>query len=309
MFLTFITGKGGVGKSAVTAALADVLAESGRKVAVIELGETRMADFFDAKPPDYKGVRLSPNLTLFNFQANDCFEEYAARLLPRRALILLKNRWVEHFVHAVPGLNEILLLGKIAALAEETDLDHLLIDAPATGHTVSLCDAPRVALAALKHGPLKTTVEKIWETIHRPQKTGFLLVTELEESIVQETIDLYHHLQESLGLHWRGMIINGVRKNDAEIPNVNAAEKTIPAYALPLLHMLKEEQIRRKIQNRLVRELRETIDMQTGQLTWEGTLESESALRTTLATQIKSVVSWFVIPAKAGIPGSPLPRG
>ncbi|MDP2600441.1 MAG: ArsA-related P-loop ATPase [Deltaproteobacteria bacterium] len=280
MQLTFITGKGGVGKSAVTAALASALESAGKKTGVIELGETRMSDFFDSKPPDYKGVRVKNGPTLFNFEANDCFEEYVGRLLPKQILILLKNRWVEHFIHAVPGLNEILLLGKITTLAEEENFDHLLIDAPATGHTVSLCDAPRIALAVLRHGPLKSSVEKIWEMIHDPKETRFLLVTQPEESIVQETIELYRHLENALGLSWQGMIVNGIRIENA----VNKIPDEGPA---SLIAVLKEEKIKRDRQKELLLELKKEVGLETGCLEWQGNVEKESHLNKLLTEQIK----------------------
>lgn len=264
----------------MTATLAAVLAEAGRKVAVIELGETRMADFFDCKPPNYKGISLKNRPTLFNFEAKDCFEEYIGRLLPKHLLLLLKNRWIEHFIHAVPGLNEILLLGKITALASEEDFDHLLIDAPATGHTVSLCDAPRIALAVLRHGPLKATVEKIWEMIHDPKITRFLLVTQPEESIVQETVELYRHLEKALGLSWQGMIVNGVRIENIinKIPDEGPAS---------LIAILKEENIKSERQKELLQELKKEVDLETGFLEWQGNVEKESHLKKLLTEQIK----------------------
>lgn len=280
MQLTFITGKGGVGKSAVTAALGTVLQASGKKTGIVELGETRMAGFFDCKPPDYQGIRLKNRPVLFNFEAKDCFEEYVGRLLPKQILILLKNRWVEHFIHAVPGLNEILLLGKITDLGTEENFDHLLIDAPATGHTVSLCDAPRVALAVLRHGPLRTTVEKIWERIHDPKETRFLLVTQPEESIVQETMELHEHLENVLGLSWQGMIVNAIRIE-------NTINKIPDEGPVSLIAILKEENIKRERQKNLLRELKKEIDLETGFLEWQGNVEKESHLKKLLTEQIK----------------------
>ncbi len=289
MRLIFITGKGGVGKSAVTAALGTLLALSNKKTGIVELNETRMGDFFNAKPPSYDGTSVQKNLTLFNLEAKECFEEYVSRILPKKFLMLLKNRWVEHFIHAVPGLNEILLLGKIRSLLQEEGFDTLLIDAPATGHTVSLCDAPRIAMAALKHGSFKTMVLQIWEMLHDPQQTSFLLVTQPEESIVQETIELFSYLQDPLKLHWQGLIVNGVLHRDASMPE-NLPNK-VPPEAEPLLEILQRENIEFEKQKRSIQELEKAIPLQKTTLPWQGFLPEENLLRKNLAEELKLWVS------------------
>lgn len=285
MKLTFVTGKGGVGKSAITASLASALAAMKYKVCVIELGETRMADFFEVPPPDYEGIAVNPHTTLLNLDAKSCFEEYARLHLPKQALVFLKNRWVHHFIDATPGLNEILLLGKIATLVNEKTWDVLLIDAPATGHTISLCDAPRIALQVLRHGPLKATVGKIWELLHDPKQTTFLLVSQLEEFIVQETLELYEYLTTTLELFPQGILVNGVLKEEQKI------KKSIPdgwpPEAKPLVEMVAAIQEKQKRQQKLLSGLKKEIPRNVTELSWEEFVTKESQLRQHLALQLK----------------------
>lgn len=285
MKLTFITGKGGVGKSAVTAALATALASLKYKVGVVELGETRMADFFGTPPPNYEGTRCDPYITLFNLDAPSCFQEYAGLHLPKQALLLLKNRWVHHFIDATPGLNEILLLGKITSLLTEKPRDFLLIDAPATGHTISLCDAPRIALQVLKHGPLKSTVGKIWDLLHLPNQTSFLLVTQLENFIVEETIELYRQLTQTFDLSTQGLLING------QIPAEETFTKEIPggypAEARPLAEILLAAQAKQSRQQTLFSQLKKEIPLDFESLRWEELVPQESCLRQELAAKLK----------------------
>lgn len=292
MKLIFITGKGGVGKSAVTAALGAALASCNKKTGIIELNETRMADFFEANPPSYDGTDAHKQIALFNLEAKECFEEYASRIFPKKLLMLLKNRWVEHFIHAVPGLNEILLLGKIHSLTTERNFEYLLIDAPATGHTVSLCDAPRIAIAALKHGPLKSTVIQIWEMLHNPKQTSFLLVTQPEESIVQETTELFSYLQKDLKLHGTGLIVNGVLKTDAALlDNIPNLPDEAPQEAKPLTEILQMTKIRLEKQKTLMTGLEKEIALNKTDLSWFGFLPQEKELQKKLAEELKPWVS------------------
>lgn len=259
MRLIFITGKGGVGKSTVTAALATALASLKYKIAIVELNQTRMADFFKSPLPDYNGIATTKYLTLFNFDSATCFEEYAARQLPRQVLFFLKNRWVHHFIDAVPGLNEILFLGKLYAMVEEKQFDFLLIDAPATGHALSLCDAPQTALKAIKGGALKITLENILNLLRDPGQTQFLLVTQLEELIVQETIELAGHLEQKLKLNVEGVMVNGVETNQGsgfEAPGL----RNFPPEAQPLIKALKFIQQRRQRGEKLLEKLKEAFN-------------------------------------------------
>ena len=261
----------------MTAGLATALATLKFKVGVVELGETRMPDFFEASSLQ--------QIALLNLDAKSCFEEYAGRHIPKRAMLLIQNRWVEHFIDATPGLNEILLLGKIASLIEEESWDFLLVDSPATGHTISLCDAPRIALGALHHGPLKSSVEKIWKLLHDPCQTDFLLVTELENFIVQETTELYQHITESLEMKPQGVIANGMLNKNLLLPDT--LPKKFPAEAIPLMEILSATQERKKREEQLLRELKKTIPLDFGEITQQELAISESSLRKTIAEQIK----------------------
>ncbi|OGQ04545.1 MAG: hypothetical protein A2W61_00585 [Deltaproteobacteria bacterium RIFCSPLOWO2_01_44_7] len=285
MKLKLITGKGGVGKSAVTASLATALAELKYKVGIIELGEARMADFFKSSLPTYAGHAVNPYISLFNLESPACFEEYASLHLPKRALALLKNRWVNHFIDAAPGLNEILLLGKIYSLSNENCFDFLLIDAPATGHTISLCDAPRIAMKALKHGPLRTMVEKVWDLFHDSKKTSFLLVTQLEHFIVHETVELHQHLTKKLELSFDNVIING-KMNGENIPTEEIPKES-PKEAALIVGCLKTYQEKIKRQQTLFSELKKTFPKTIPQLFWGEHLIEECDLRLKLTKDLK----------------------
>lgn len=284
MQLIFITGKGGVGKSAVAAGLATILASEKCRVGVVELGESRMSDFFNCPPVDYDGAAFSPHITLFNIDAPSSFREYAGRRLPRHLAGLLENKWVRSFTDAAPGLNEILLLGKIHALATEGDFDFILVDAPATGHAISLCDAPRIATAVLKHGPLKATVETIWSFLHDASQTRFLIVTQPEPGIVQETFELHTHLSKTLQLSVRDLVVNGLFAGgkflSAKIPG------RVPTPARSLAVLVRLLRAREEKQARILKDLKKSLPLPLTTIArWD--VAEEFHLRQAMALQLK----------------------
>lgn len=221
--LILITGKGGVGKSVIAAALARTLAGQKKKVALIELDDQYLCQFFEKEETSYTGKKLSQNIIGYDIQAKLAFREYAIQKLKSKLLykIILDNRLVANFVHATPGLNEILALGKITEMMRSNKFDHIILDAPATGHTIALLDAPRVAFRALKHGPLKSQTEGILSLLQNQKETGLIFVTLPEDLPVEEGLELYCHLEQKLKLHTLGSIING---NMQALPEILSSE-------------------------------------------------------------------------------------
>lgn len=275
MQLIFVTGKGGVGKSAVTAALGEALASLNNKVAIVELGQSRMAEFFPA------GCRQ----TLFCLTAAECFEEYAARHLPKTLLLFLKNRWVHHFVDAAPGLNELLLLGKIYGLVQENQFDYLLLDAPATGHALSLLEAPQMVLKIIRGGPLQKIIADIVELLHT-ETTQFWLVTQLEEAIVQETIQLHRQLSQQIKTPKR-LLINA-QKNFAAWTQALPTTRQTPAPLCRLAAFVKAQQTR---QTKLHQKIEKEIASEKIILPWVEGEPNETALKTKLAQHLTPCLS------------------
>lgn len=290
--LFFVTGKGGVGKSTLTAALASALSGAKARVGVLELEETRMSDFFGLPPIGYQGKKAAGGILFRNLNARDCFEEYAARLISKRALVFVKNRWVHHFIDATPGLKEILILGKITSLLEEEAFDFLLLDAPATGHMISLLQAPRIALEALRRGPLKATVEKILHTLQTVHRIRFLLVTRPENFIVHETLELHEHLRNSFPASPITLWLHG-EEAGGDIPL--SGMTGYPDCARPLVAILRAAQARGERQKKLLGRIEALADSPMIHSPWIDTATKETQLRKTLARELKTAVCKFFL--------------
>ncbi|HEX7622605.1 MAG TPA: ArsA-related P-loop ATPase, partial [Anaeromyxobacteraceae bacterium] len=161
--LLVVTGKGGVGKSSMSAALALLAARRGQRVLVCEVNaHERVAPMLGALPsgPEIRQVR--PRLFTVNVQPREAMREYGIMTLKFRSLYdaVFENRVTRYFLRAIPSLSELVMLGKILyeARAEERGQprwDLVVLDAPATGHAVQLLGVPAALLETLPPGPLR----------------------------------------------------------------------------------------------------------------------------------------------------------
>jgi anion-transporting ArsA/GET3 family ATPase len=218
--LVIVAGKGGVGKSTVAAAFALSASRQGKRVLVAEVhGAERMSHFFEVAPigPNIREIR--PNLFAVNVQPRDAMREYALMVLRLKALynLVFENRLVRYFLDAFPGLNELVMLGKIWYHVEEIDKktgrprwDLVVVDAPATGHGVFFLEFPKVVLAAIQGGPLAFHVAMMQEMLTDPRRTSLQIVTLPEEMPVREALDLRRVVHDELKIPLGYVFVNCV---------------------------------------------------------------------------------------------------
>jgi anion-transporting ArsA/GET3 family ATPase len=109
---------------------------------------------------------------------------------------------------AIPGIREVLVLGKLKQLelARETDL--IILDAPASGHAVSLFTSSGGLLDAARGGPLRSQAEQVVELLSDPARCQAILVTTAEETPVNETIETAYRLEDEVGLALGPVVVN-----------------------------------------------------------------------------------------------------
>ncbi len=218
--LIIVAGKGGVGKTTVTAALAGAAARAGLATLVVEVeGKSGLADLYGQEPFDYHEVTLSPG------GGPDCARSVRARTLtPDDALIeyledhgmsriskrLVTTGAVDIVATAAPGIKDILVLGKVKQLERGGSYDLIVLDAPAAGHAISFLRSARGLLDAVRAGPIHTQAADVLEMLSDAARCQVVLVTLPEETPVNELVETAFSLEDEVGLSLGPVVVNGL---------------------------------------------------------------------------------------------------
>jgi anion-transporting ArsA/GET3 family ATPase len=229
-----LTGKGGVGKSTTSAALALIAANRGKRVLVIEVdAKGNVPDFFDTHRVGFKYRRLHKNVYGLSMQPKDSMQEYLSLMLrvPGFSLRPLQG-FMEYTSNAIPGLKEILVTGKIyyEEKAEDDGLrrwDLIVVDGAPTGHVVSQLGAARHLAELVRTGPVHDQALRVADLLSDPARTALVLVTIVEEMPVNETIDLAKRFEDETDIHPVALIVNQLQPDLVGSVPVMEVEKLV----------------------------------------------------------------------------------
>jgi anion-transporting ArsA/GET3 family ATPase len=216
--LVIVTGKGGVGKSTVAAALALVAARAGKRVLVCEVNaQERVAPLLGAPPAGATVREAVPGISTVNVTPPEAMREYGLMVLKFKTIYdaVFENRLVRYFVRVVPSLAELVMLGKIlheakAEVRGRPRWDLVVLDAPATGHAVQLLRVPSALVETVPAGPLRHDAEWMQAMLVDPARTSLAIVTLPEEMPVNEAIELDAQVRSVLGIHRGALFVNAM---------------------------------------------------------------------------------------------------
>jgi anion-transporting ArsA/GET3 family ATPase len=227
--LVVVTGKGGVGKTTIAAALGVAAAERGLRTIVVELGDQRRLPALLAgagrgeggRPPrapevgaesalgeSLWGVTIDPDRALLEW-----LQALGGRVPGR---VLAGSGTFQYFAAAAPGAKELVSMVKVWELTRGSErwrrragrYDLVVLDAPATGHALGLLHSPRTFGAIARVGPIFGQAERVRELLEDQTQTGYLAVTQASEMAVGETLDLREGLRSQLGVDLDATIVN-----------------------------------------------------------------------------------------------------
>ena len=211
--VVLVTGKGGVGKSVITAALALRARSLGLRPLLFECdAPARQSLLPKGRPASDEVEETAPGILGINQKSDDAIRDYAAASLPSKTVadLLFENRVARLFLKASPSVSEMALVGRIAILAEKHGADGpVIVDLHATGHAVSLLRAPGGIMKVLRTGVLYDRAKKIEELLQDPVRTAFVTVALPEELPVTELLELHEKLHE-IGAPEGPVVLNGV---------------------------------------------------------------------------------------------------
>jgi anion-transporting ArsA/GET3 family ATPase len=218
--LVVVAGKGGVGKTTVSAALARMAARTGLSVLIVEVeGKTGLAAAFGAQDLEYHERVLDPG-----DEVSGAAEIRARALTPDNALVeyledhglgrvsrkLAKSGAIDVVATAAPGIKDILILGKVKQLERSEAFDLIVLDAPAAGHAVRFLMSARGLLDIVRGGPLRTQAEDVLEMLTDPSRCRVMLVTLAEETPVNEVVETAFALEDRVGVDLAPVVVNGL---------------------------------------------------------------------------------------------------
>lgn len=288
----FVVGKGGVGKSTVAAALAVALVEQGKRVLLAQLEPSRrLAELLGGTRDGSDrtdAVEVLPGLHVLTIDGESALSEYLGLVLPVRRVqrMVVESKLYRHFVAAAPGLKELMTVGKIWYEEQLTTRsgpkwDAIVVDAPATGHSLQYLRMPSAAAEAFGPGLVKREAQKVVELLVDPARTAICPVTTAEEMPVNETTEMHGQLRDRLHLPLGVLFVNRVHQAPlapaeiAEPPADGSASETTgssattgssgttPLLVADVLRCAREEAGWAAINRRYLERLRETVPMPT----------------------------------------------
>ena len=211
--LLFVTGKGGVGKTTVAAAIGALAADHGLRTLVCEVdAKGNLADFFEAEETSFTPTEVSAGLFAMSMDTEESLKEYLALQLkvPALARIGPLARTLDFVANAAPGVREILTVGKLTYEVREQNYDLVVVDAAATGHIVGQLAAPEAIKELVQVGLVRDQTGWMIDILGDPATTGVVIVAAPEEMPVQETIELAGRLGEETVVDLSAVVVNRV---------------------------------------------------------------------------------------------------
>ncbi len=224
--LVVVAGKGGVGKTTVTAVMARAAAECGLRVLVVEVegkpdlaGLLGDADFTESTKAGYQAQRLVSDLgpdsngsiELCHLTSERALIEYLDQHGFRRVSKRLASSGILNVVStAAPGIGDLLILGKVKQIERAGTYDLLLLDGPAAGHAISFLQSASGLLDAAKVGPIQAQAKDVVEMLADPARCQVVLVTLAEATPVNELVETAFALEDRVGVALGPVVVDAV---------------------------------------------------------------------------------------------------
>ena len=210
-----VAGKGGVGKTTVTAVIARASSDAGERVLVVELdGKPTLAD-------------LLPGVEVLAISAPEALDEYLrdhgfARIAKR----LNRTGVIDVVGTAAPGIDDIVVLGKIKQLERSGEYDLIVVDGPAAGHAITFLTSAAGLADAVSAGPVRAQADDVLELLHDADRCQVVLVTLPETTPVNEVVETAFALEDDVGVQLGPVVVNSVDVGDP-LPDDAAVRRTV----------------------------------------------------------------------------------
>jgi Anion-transporting ATPase len=241
--LLVLTGKGGVGKTTISAALGLIAAERGLRTIVVEMGEQRrLAELFGVSPEQAGAeTELRENLWSVSLDPDRALLEWLQSLGGRvSGRLLASSGTFQYFAAAAPGAKELVSMVTIWKLTEggrgrgrrPGGYDLVILDAPATGHALGLLHSPQTFGAIARVGPIASQTKKVGELLADPTRSGYLAIALPTEMAVTEALELQDGLHRQIDRSLDAVVVNGTlprRFSAVELARIDSLDGGAPS--------------------------------------------------------------------------------
>lgn len=245
-----VTGKGGVGKTLVACLNGLRSARNGQKTLICELNTNEtLASRFRTQPSNGRLVQVSERLWIVNIRPDEALMEYANLKLgmPSISKIVFGNPFVRALTEFVPGMSDLLMFGKAFNHEREVDQkghpvwDHVIIDAPATGHGLTFLKLPSIIAQAIPSGNMHDEAQSMHNLVTDKNKTRIDVVTIPEPLPIRETKELYELLSSEKGLRIDRLIVNRCPETTLTMDQIETLTQLDMSDDPVLAHLLEEQ--------------------------------------------------------------------
>jgi anion-transporting ArsA/GET3 family ATPase len=192
----FMLGKGGVGKTTLSAAIAWLSARrKGPTLAMESDARAPMAALLGSRA-SFSPIVVSPDLSVMVLEGGHALDEYLKLVIPSRAIFhaVSSSKLYQYFVHAAPGLRELMMLGKIyyeatAQKKNEPNWNTIVFDAPSSGHALSLLRMPFAAHETFGASVVGREANHIGALLRDPERCAVIAITTPEPMAIAETVE------------------------------------------------------------------------------------------------------------------------
>jgi anion-transporting ArsA/GET3 family ATPase len=211
--LLFVTGKGGVGKTTISAALAWLAAERGKKTLVCEVdAKGDLADFYETAPTRFEEREVAPRLWAMSMDTEASLKQYLSLQLkiPLVARIGPLAQMFNFVASAAPGVREIVTVGKLCWEVRERHYDLVVVDASAAGHIVGQLAAPQAINQLVQVGLVRQQTGWMLDILGDAATTGLVIVATPAEMPVNETLELIDRVRDETNVALAAVVVNRV---------------------------------------------------------------------------------------------------
>jgi len=264
--LLYVTGKGGVGKTTVAAALGLAAAAAGRRTIVCEVAEQdRVSRAFKREGVVAETeVELAENLWAITIDPQQALEEWLARQIGGAGLrVMARSSAFQYFVAAAPGAKELITIAKVWELGQMERWDRrgrtydlVVVDAPSSGHGLAMLRTPGTFGEIARVGPVRRQAFRVRDMLSDPEKTGYVAVALPEEMPVNETLELERRLPEAVGSGLETIVVNGMWPDRFSTGDAKALRAALDGRPTGPLHAALTSYERARAQRSHLRRLR-----------------------------------------------------